>query len=162
MKVIHAGILKAIVLPVLIGAVLSLCQRARILECYGVNPGLSLVGLAVFFALAPAFLNYALLFLSEIIFLQPLSTREMLALFVVGIVLQLVRSFAPWRAVARLIFSLVAGTVLFYAISDAQFLTGFFGVAAAEVLYNLFVGVMCYFVLRAFYRLFFGPYEAPE
>lgn len=162
MKIVHAGILRAVVLPVAIGAVLSLLQQARLFEFWGVNPNLSLAGFAVFAALAPGFVNYAFLFLSAAFFIQPVSARASAAFAGIGLLLYVLRVVAPWRAFARCLFSVIAGTFLFYALADFQFLIIAPISVALELGYNLSLAAVFYAMARAYYRALFGPYEAPE
>lgn len=162
MKIVHAGILRAVVLPITIGALLSLCASARIFELWGVNPNLPLAALAVFAALAPGFVNYAFLFLSAAIFIQPLSVRETTAFAAVAGAFYILRVVAPWRSFARCMLSIVIGTLGFYAFADAQFLIGMPPALFIELGYNLLLGVVLYAGTRVYYRALFGPYEAPE
>lgn len=130
--------------------VAAFIQELRWLAVFGVNPNLVLIALAISAFIVDRLPVYVAASLVGAVALKgaPIIEIASLALLGVATIFRLLRRLLPWSTEISIGFSIIFGTVIFYALVDYNFLIAGTSLFIKEAVYNLIIGSLISLFIR--------------
>ena len=139
--------------PLLYITLAAVLQHTRLLMIGGINPNIVLVLLVVLPYIMARGSGYVLAVLCSAVLNKTSPTFEItsIALMVAGLMSWYAKSLLAVTGVLRVVFGMISATIVFYIITNANFLATQRMTVIEELLYNTCLASILYYCITHFY-----------
>ena len=134
--------MRKLILFILLVAAASIIQNTQLFSVYGIKPDITLVVLLTAIPFVTNFLDYLILVFSAGILLQAPA-----GFLIVSSAAYFIGRRLIWRQSLNNAILIISATIVFYLLSAPLFLYKNWNVVLAEIIYNLILGGVFYFIL---------------